>query len=474
MSADFWQRQLILLWNSLQVSLFTTLLAGIAGVLLALLVLKSPFAERKFYMAMMAAFLLLPMHSVVTGWYAVYWRMALEIPDTLLAALLMAPTYVPLVFWITALALALVDRELEDQGRLDSSKFSSLLNVTLPAAWPVVGAGLLLIFILSMGEITATDVQRVRTFAEEIFTQFALQKPDQAIGVACVLFVLMLAATALLIRAFRGIDEISIDGLARRLDSSWKFKPRFGVRMLPPVLILLLYGIPLGYLFRCLKTPANLFYSWEIVGQDILLSCAVGVVGALLICLLAPGFAWIVSRGIRQRKHRRLVLFCLVFLTMLPAPLTGFCVLMISRQPFVLAFFSDSILIVVFVHLVRFLPLAILVSWPIVKRLPVDIEHMSRLDNARGINFFAMVLYPLCIPLCAILFMLCFAWITSELGATAIVMPPGFTTMISVRISDLLHIGVLAETAGAALLMMIPSLLGGFILFIFAGKIFRN
>ncbi|MBN1516829.1 hypothetical protein JXA32_09705 [Candidatus Sumerlaeota bacterium] len=464
MTLDFWRRIGELLINTGAVTGWTLLISGVLGVTLGLLLFRLRLPGAGIYRGMLVAGLFIPMHVSVTAWRAVWLPFSHTLPEQLHAALLQAPAYVPLMAWFTGLALLTADPSNEDQALLDARPAKVWLRVTLREAAPTLLAGLILVAIFVSGEITATDVLAVRTFAEEIYTQFVLQKPAQALGVALVLSTLTLALCVAFLRFLRPLTEVSLEGFGRRLQrrATTAEKPLLAVWIW--LILAALWGVPLFYLVRAVKAPRLLWQAAQVVREEIVCTLALGAVGALIIAMLAP----LLARGMdrwRKRHPRRFHAGALglFLLAMLPAPLVGWVILYALRQPFVPAVFSDTAIIVLLVWTARFLPLSALIALPFVAAQPEEIGWLRRLDGTNPVQRLLFIILPIDAPLIGALTAMNFAWIIGELGATAIAVPPGLP-LLSVRIFTLLHYGVYYEVAGAALILLLPMLLAGAIL----------
>src|SRR5262245_9814755 len=82
----------------------------------------------------------------------------------------------PWVIWLAGLGLRWVEPQLEEDALTHARPWSVICRVTIPRAMPVIGAAALWVGIQTAAEITVTDMMQVRTFAEEVYSQFA--RPD--------------------------------------------------------------------------------------------------------------------------------------------------------------------------------------------------------------------------------------------------------------------------------------------------------
>src|SRR5207248_11095809 len=79
----------------------------------------------------------------------------------------------PWVIWLVGQGLRRVERGVEEAALLSAGPWVVCAAVTLPRAGAAVAAAALWLVVQSATEITVTDMTLVRTYAEEVYTQFA-------------------------------------------------------------------------------------------------------------------------------------------------------------------------------------------------------------------------------------------------------------------------------------------------------------
>lgn len=135
----------------------SAVLAGFIGTVTAFGFVRSelPYEEE------LATFLLLPLmiSPVITGFAINRYAGALNIPRGYPAIVLAHSVLaLPYVFLIVRSQLMTFDNRLEDASRImGAGKLETVINVTLPNIAPGIIAGMLLAFIISFGEFTATQ-----------------------------------------------------------------------------------------------------------------------------------------------------------------------------------------------------------------------------------------------------------------------------------------------------------------------------
>ena len=116
--------------------------------------------------------------GLLSGWRGAVWVHALAA--------------IPWVALIVGMALRFVEPELEEAAMLDASAWQVLRRVTLRRVLPAIGVAVVWVAVGVATEMTVTDIFQtpgngLRTYAEEIYTQFALGTeagpPVAAVGI---------------------------------------------------------------------------------------------------------------------------------------------------------------------------------------------------------------------------------------------------------------------------------------------------
>ncbi|MEM6331017.1 MAG: hypothetical protein AAF790_12300, partial [Planctomycetota bacterium] len=166
-------------------------LGGWLGVCIA----KTRAPGRRVAVWLLAAQVFLPLYVHAAAWKAAFGQLGWWTQgtagagpvDPLLAGLpgvawVHGLAAAPWVALITAAALATVDRSQEEAASLDAGPLAVLLRITLRYAGAGAAAAALWCAVLVAGEMTVTDLLRVRTFAEEVYTQAASGLFDRGSG----------------------------------------------------------------------------------------------------------------------------------------------------------------------------------------------------------------------------------------------------------------------------------------------------
>ena len=421
---------------------------------------------------------------------------------------------IPWMVLIVGTAVRFVEPELEEAALLDCSAWRVLLHVTLRRALPAIGVAAVWIAVGVATEMTVTDIFQtpgvgLRTYAEEIYTDFALgtdpgPPPGAAIGVA-VTGVLAACGLMLCLAAASWTPPTARTPLVFRLGRS---------RGLVSLGLLLaaaaIFGVPLVSLIvkageSVTHSAAGFSRGWSAAeGLKILVespvrfrweigwSALIAVVAASGVLALAVPIGWIARRrdGIGLLVKVAAVSLSAAALAV-PGPLVGIGLIKVFNAPgavplvnaqgpkteaapqakpgkpdtvplttprdyiaVVLNFLYDrTILVAAIGQAVRAFPLCMLIVWHALNTVPADLLEAAALDGAGAWTRLARIVLPLRWPALAFAWLAAFVVAIGELAATILVIPPGVTTL-GVRISQLLHFNIQNELAGLCLILM--------------------
>lgn len=216
------QEVLVPLFLTLKVAGWATLLATIAGVLIAYALARLRFPGREVLDAMMTLPMVMPptvlgyyllvllgRRGPVGGWLEANFGITLVFTwqGAVIAAAVVA---LPLVYKAARAAFESVERQFEQAARvLGKSEISVFLQVTLPLAWRGILAGAMLAFARAMGEFGATLMVagslpgRTQTLSIAVYEAVQAGKDDVAnflVIVTSVVCIAILLASGRLLR----------------------------------------------------------------------------------------------------------------------------------------------------------------------------------------------------------------------------------------------------------------------------------
>lgn len=476
--------------NTLSLAGETCAIALPLGTALAWLLVRTDLPGRRIGLALTGLLLFVPLYLQAAawqagfglqGWYTLIYQAPAWLQGWTGAIWVHAMAALPWVVLIVGAGFWLVEPELEEQALLDGSLGQVFFRVTFPRTAAAIGIAGLWVLIVTAGEMTVTDLFDVRTYAEELYTQFAVTPDPEQASLTVLPGVLL---TASLILAGLAVCARAVPG-----DRSPSLRPqlvfqlgrwRWPTASLVGTIVLLLIGVPLGNLVYkagvvVTQVDALRMRHWSpgkcltVVGlspvqylSEFGWSLALSALAATAAVILGIALAWwTVGREERgagrgeskgEWRSRSLLVIAAACLAV-PGPLVGLAVIWLLNRPgwhTLNMLYDRTILAPWLVLTVRALAPAILVLWHALRRLPAEMLDGAALDGAGWLTRLWRIALPCRIPAVCLAWLIAFAVALADLAASILVAPPGMTTL-SIRIFGLLHAGVEDYVAGICL-----------------------
>ena len=476
LTADPRTRQLIAITAELVAR--AAALAVPAGLWLAVVVTRTNLPGRGLLGLLLLLSLLLPLYVYVGAWQAGFglqgWY-TLESGGTELlygmrgAIWVHAVAAVPWVALIVGAALLLVEPELEEEALLYGPPFRVFRLVTLPRIAGAIGLAFLWLTVSIAGEMTVTDLLRVRTYAEEVYVAYAATGDMEAATLQLLPGVLVLTALVCLggmicLRLMPSVRPVSLRHPRRWDLGRWRW-PAAG---LTACLVAILFGVPLISLaykagLETITSPRGpvgqqwsaakalemvLVESYRQFGDEIRASMVVGSISATLAVALGLLLGW---WGRRPGWRAWVVLLLTAFLLAVPGPLLGSWILrLLVRWPTV----YDSAAAPCTAIVLRVLPLATLILLHAMRSIPDDLVDLARLDGAGWWRQLWHIALPLRRPAIGVAWLLVFLLAIGDLSASQVLLVPGQETLAN-RIFDRLHSGAYDQVSGLLLNLLL-------------------
>lgn len=479
-----------LLLTTASVCVPASLLAMALALPAALVIARGPTRLRWLLLVVAAGLSLLPPHVVAAGWNAVGTRTDwLFTPATVTqpswflfsgwrgAVLLHALAATPWAVLLCSVAFAGVDPRREELALTEGSAWRVLRRVTLPSASSGLAASAALVATLAATEIAITDLMRVRTFAEEVYTQASLGA-FEGIDAWRTAGGWQLAAGVLVLASIVGWALWTIVSLAERAwnDADERIAaPRYlGKRLAvstPAVLIVLVLAVtPIVALVAQVGRTTILAEgsperSWSAAAaagefasapwlhrRELVVSGVLAAATATTVVVISGCCVWFLRE---RRVVGRLAGCAVALLLATPGPLLGVLAIRLVNQPSdswlaPLGWLYSSWALPWLVQSVKFLPIGAVLLVPLVRATPVDVVAAASLDGARPWGVLLRVVAPLHLHALAACWLVVLALSLGELSATVLVVPPG-SPPIAVRLLSLLHYGVEERVAALSL-----------------------
>jgi len=497
-TADDWDRLGHLFQQTILLVGGTLALALPVGAGLAIALFRTNLAARRFLLGCTCVMLFVPLPMITSAWqgflgsdgwlHLALWGENVGRPWTtgmgpaiwvhFLAGL-------PWVVFFVGLGLTWVERELEEEGLLLGPPWWVLLRITLPRCRGAIMFAAVWLALQTAGEIGVTDMMLVSTFAEETQNQFVTGGRDGVARSVLAALPLVLATWGLLAwyvpRLERNLPLLQLR-LAEPRQFSWG-SWRWPIGLLCTAAIMLLFGLPLlSLLWKLGQTGFPPHWSasngWNhfekslrtdsgAVWKSLLLAGGVGAsisLFALLLCWLADESRW----------FRRLLIAVLTLAWALPGPIIGIG-LKDSIQAIVewrpdgwlahALYWEPSPLPLAWADVVRFLPFAVAMLWPVVRLVPREPREAARLEGQGPWREFWAVTWPLTrrsVFWCAVLVA---ALCLGEVAAAARVETPGWESYTKL-LFDRMHNGVENSVAALSLLLLAAIILSVAVIFV--------
>jgi iron(III) transport system permease protein len=415
----------------------------------------------------------------------------------LTAVIIHSAAALPWVVWLTGQGFLWVERHIEEDALTHGGAWSAFWQATLPRALPAMALAGFWVGIQAASEITITDMCQVRTFAEEVYTQFARPDPgtgfspeqSQARALATAMPAALLSAVAVSLVAWSWRHRLPPLDAAPPTDwpllklGRWRAAAAGWVYLL----LLIAVGIPfMSLLWKVGHVPPHgswsiviagrqLARAWQAQSRRITISLLESAATGIAVALFAVLTCWVLRPYLRARP---LLLFALVLLWCLPGPVLG-----IGLKDTILALMNvedgvtgerlhvlrailydgPSLVPVMWASGLRFLPVAMAMLWPVVGLLPQHLIESARSDGVTDAGMLRHVVLPLTLWPVLRAALIGTALCLGELSASKLVNTPGCQTFAD-EIFMQLHFGVGNHLAAMCLLLLaVVAVLGGLI-----------
>jgi iron(III) transport system permease protein len=472
----------VLMRNTVVLSLGTSLIALPLGTGLAILTARTDLPGSRVIWLSLLVLLFVPLYLTAAAWDAGFgqlgwhtlmrsgsrepwlagWRASIWIHA-------MAAT--PWVMLLVAAAARHIQSSLEEEALLDGTSLQVLWHVTLRRLRPALAVAGLWVLLATAAEMTVTDLYRVRTYAEVLYTGFALgdELPDSLVRVLPG----MVAAGALVVIGYLVAASLA-PSYRTSARSPWVFRLggwRWPLLAFSCVVLILIVAVPLGNLLykagvrvqwvdgRPQRTWA-LGSLWETVatvpgryGEEFGWTFVLGAATATAAVAIGLPLAWLARRS---RRWAELAVAISAVGLALPGPLIGLGIIWLLDRPFPpgwIWLYDRTLFAPILAMLVRTLPIAILFGWHILQSVADDVLDAAACDGAGRWRQFWWIAAPPRLGSLLAVWLVVFALAAGDLACSILVVPPGVTT-VPIRVFGLLHAGVDDQVAAVSLVML--------------------
>jgi iron(III) transport system permease protein len=483
LSAD--ERTRPLLWNTLLLAGGSAALSLPPGAALALLIYRTNLPGRRWLRSLLILMLFVPPYLQVAGWEAGFglqgWFCRMVYPDQAMAVLAgwrgaiwtQSLVNVPWIVLLLGAALANIPAELELQASMYGSAWRVLQWVTLPLLRGALVASALGVFVLAANDVSIADVYQIHTFAEEIYTGFALGDTLSDVPLRTLPGMFLIAGLA--IAALLACSHVSQFRLAEGSCQSWQLDVRPFAAVLWLVLggwMALLVCVPISSLvyqagLQIVAEGEARIRTWSLAkavtmvatsparfSQEYAWSFALAQLTSVGVLATSVVLAWRSRTSTTTR-----VLSWVLMLTglVLPGPLLALLLGRLLNQPSweVLHYAYDRTLLLPWLTLsVRLLPFGYLIAELVMRRVPQNSLDLAAVEGAMRWQILRYAVWPHVASSLGWLWLILLALTVADLSVSILAVPPGVTT-IAIRIFNLVHYGVTDQLAALCLGTMI-------------------
>lgn len=455
----------ILLMNTAGLGLLVALLVGGLGTGFGLLVAKTDVAGRRPLMALLTFPLFLPPYIIALEWFTLLGRQG--VIATLLGAragiatsdaffgfggavLVLTVAYTPIVLHLTRVGLRSIDPTAEEAARLRFGWLRIVWRIDVPLIAPAIALGMLLTFILVVGEFGVPAYLRYPVFSGAVFTQFAAFLDIRAAVVTSIpLTVLVLAgviAERYWLRACvqflpRARTTPSVASLG-----GWRPIATAGAW----VYVLATVVAPLAGLVIEAGAPANYLRALQGAGGSVVESLWTAAVAATAILAISVLLAYLVERTARGRRDSLDTGLLLLFAA--PGTVLGVALILVWNRTW-LTYVYGSAGIILISYVAHYTPLAARAIAVSLQTIPRTVEEAARVANVSWTRMIRRVMVPLIAPGVIAAWALAFIFCLRDLDLVMTVHPPGVETL-PIRLYTLMANSASSMTAALALIMM--------------------
>jgi iron(III) transport system permease protein len=378
----------------------------------------------------------------------------------------------PWVVLLVGQGLRCVEGELEEEALLAAGPWRVFWRVTLPRCRGMIAAAALWVGLQTAAEIAVTDHMQVRSYAEEVYLEFWRGGADAlARGTAVALPAVLVLALLV------GWTLPRLEHLIPPLQSQLTPPRPFALgRWRWPCLAIflgglaLLAGVPLGSLvwragaygyppeWSGREAWRHLATAYQARGETVALSLPLALLAGALTAAAALVLCWLASE---PGWFRRVVFVLAALLWALPAPVVGIglqewiiTLASLPSEPLAVALYEGpSPLPVLWAYMLRFLPCAVAVLWPVVRLVPAELRDSARGDGASPGQELRHVVWPVTSRAALWTALVIAALALGEVGASMRVATPGWSCF-AYLLWDQMHYGVNNAVAALCLLLL--------------------
>ena len=460
-----------LLLTSLSLAGLVTLLSLLVGLPLGILLGKSDIPGRPFLITLFTIPLLIPPYVLAVAWFHLLgrqgwvsrwlaggeWKAGSDFLFSLGGcAWILFACYMPILMLLTIAFIRSVNPRLEEAALLAAKWPRVLSRITLPLILPGIILGLLLIFLLSLGELGVPLFLRIYVFPVETFTQFSAYydfgaAAAAAVPLAVIALVAMLTGGLFLEKKTVHVRIVQGDGSGIQMELG---KSRKWIATLMWLFATITVILPLFALVR----ESAAVHAWRMAidqGWDSTVrSLVFGAIGASLLTLV--GFLTGYLIHVQGLRIWRFLDTLTILLFALPSTVIGVGLIAVWNRPLT-NFVYASPIILILGYVIQYWVLPSRITLAALSRIPPSMEEAAQVMGVSWIRRMAGIIVPLVKRDLGVAWLVAYIFCLRDTGISMLVYPPG-SDPLTVRIFTLMANGEPAMIAALCVLLVVVSL----------------
>ena len=459
-------RTLMLLGNTVSLGVVVALFVGGFGTGLGILLAKTDLVGRGALIALLTFPLLLPPYILALGWFTVLGRQGLvaavlgpgvgvAISEAFFGlggvVLVLTIAYVSIVVHLVRIALHSIDPATEEAARLRFSWPRIIRRIHLLLIAPAMALGMLITFVLVVGEFGVPAYLRYPVFSGAVFTQFAAFLDIRAAVVTSIpLAVLVLAG--IVVERYWLRARVQFLGRARLIPvvaplGRWRVVASTAAWLFALVTV----ALPLAGLAWQAGGWSNYVAALRGAAASVVTSVWTAAVAATVLTIVGVLLAYLVEWGARGRRD--VVDTGLLLLFAAPGTVLGVALILTWNRAGLTDVYA-SVGIVLIGYVAHYTPLAARAIGVSLHASPRSLEEAARLSGVSWPRTMGSVLGPVLAPAVATAWALTFVFCLRDLDLVMTVHPAGVETM-PIRLYTLMANSASSVTAALGLVMIV-------------------
>jgi iron(III) transport system permease protein len=454
-----------LLLNTVSLGVAVAALVGALGTTFGVLIAKTDVPGRRALLALPTFPLFLPPYILALAWFTVLGRHALVAAIAGRAVgiraselffgpggvvLILTIAYTPIVMHLVRIALRSLDPAIEESARLGARWPRVVWRVDLPLIAPAIALGMLVTFILVVGEFGVPAYLRYPVFSGAVFAEFAAFLDIRAAVIASIpLMLLVLAGVGAerywLRRPVQSLGHVRVEPLVISL-GRWRLPAAIGGWTYALVTVVL----PLAGLAREAGGWASYRSTLRGAASSIVVSVWTAAVATTLAVAAALMLAYLIERTSSRRRNA--VDTALLLLFAAPGTVVGVSLILFWNRPGLAGIYT-SIAILLIAYVAHYTPIAVRAVCVGLQAISSTVEEAARLAGVPWTRMVRRVLIPALAPALAGTWGLTFILCLRDLDLAMTVRPPGVETL-PIRVYTLMANSSSSVTAELALLIV--------------------